>query len=121
MSMDFWTKPRLRIEKLFDGRLEAWGIFEPRGKDLCANDRCLADGENHVRVFQCGSEDLVITSYALYDPYRILKAISEAFDVEIWFERDLQTSDHVRVIKRPTRRHHQAGASARVKGADFMA
>ena len=44
----------------------------------------------------------VISSYGLYDPYDILKAISEAFEVDIWLELDLQAGHYKLVIKRPT-------------------
>ena len=114
MSVDFWTKPRLRIEELFDGRLEGWGIFEPRGNKRLSDVRCLADGGNYVRVFSC-SADLVIASYGFNDPYRILKSISEAFDVEIWLEVDLQLGQHKRVIKRPT--SNRAARSSGVRGS----
>jgi hypothetical protein len=115
MSVDFWTKPRLRIEELFDGRLEGWGIFGPSGRKRLSDVRCLADGENYVRVFSCSKGvDLVIASYGFNDPYGILKAISEAFDVEIWLEVDLQLGHHKRVIKRPT--SNRAARSSGVRG-----
>ena len=115
MSVDFWTKPRLRMEELFDGRLEDWGIFEPTGRNVSPDVRCLADGENYVRVFNCSKGvDLVLASYGLNYPYRILKAISEAFDVEIWLEVDLQLGHHKRVIKRPT--SNRGARSTRTRG-----
>ena len=104
MSVDFWTKPHLRMKEVFDGRLRKWGIFEPRLKGKVVHDmRYLADGTDYVVVYS-GNKGLVsiISSYALGNPYKILKAISEAFDVDIWLERDLQVGDHKRVIKTPT-------------------
>jgi hypothetical protein len=113
MSIDFWTKPRLRMEELFDGRLENWGIFEPtKDKKVLPDTRCLADGKNYVWVYSC--EDGMISgisSYGLYDPYDILKAISEAFEVDMWLELDLQAGHHKLVIKRPT--VQRAAASSR--------
>jgi hypothetical protein len=104
MSIDFWTKPRLRMKDLFNGRLKKWGIFEPtKGRKVLPDMRCLADGENCVWVYSCEDGMIsVISSYGLYNPYHILKAISEAFDVDIWFERDLQAGHHKLVIKKPT-------------------
>ena len=115
MSIDFWTKPRLRMKELFDGRLKKWGIFEPtKGRKGLPGKRCLADGENCVWVFSCKDGMIsVISSYGLYNPYRILKAISEAFDVDIWLELDLQAGQHKLVIKRPT--VQRAAASGRVE------
>jgi hypothetical protein len=67
------------MEELFDGRLEKWGIFEAtKDKKVVPDKRCLADGENYVWVFSC--EDGMISGisiYGLYDPYDILKAISD--------------------------------------------
>jgi hypothetical protein len=115
MSIDFWTKPRLQIEDLFDGRLEKWGIFEPTGGKFSPDVRCLADGKDYVRVFSRNKGlDLVITSYGFGEPYRILKAMSEAFDVDIWLELDLQPDHHKRVIKRPPR--NRGAGSTRVRG-----
>jgi hypothetical protein len=103
MSIDFWTKPRLRMEELFDGRLGKWGIFEPTSdKKVLPDERCLADGENCVWVYSEEGMISVISSYGLYDPYDILKAISEAFEVDIWLELDLQAGHQKLVIKKPT-------------------
>ncbi len=117
MSIEFWTKPHLRMKELFDGRLKKWEIFEPRVKGKSHPDvRHLADGQDDVVVYS-DNKGLVsiITSYGLGNPYKILKAISEAFDAEIWLERDLQAGDHKRVIKRPTCGRHQAGAENQVR------
>ena len=115
MSTDFWTKPRLRIEELFDGRLEKWGVFEPTGRNVFSDERCLADGEDYVLAFSCNKGLIsVITSDVFGNPYRILKAISEAFDVDIWLELDLQGGHHKRVITRSTSKRGEA--STRVRG-----
>ena len=109
MSVDFWTKPHLRMKEVFDGRLRKWGIFEPRLKGKVVHDmRYLADETDYVVVYS-GNKGLVsiISSYALGNPYKILKAISEPFEVDIWLERYLQAGDHKLVIKRPRSASHR--------------
>jgi hypothetical protein len=120
MSVDFWTKPHLRMKELFDGRLKKWGIFEPRMKGKFVRDmRYIADGQDYVVVYS-GNKGLVsiIASYALGNPYKILKAISEAFEVDIWLELDLQGGHHKRVIKRPTTTRRAGGIKPAGRSGD---
>ena len=66
------------MKEVFDGRLRKWRIFEPRLKGKVVHDmRYLADGTDYVVVYS-GNKGLVsiISSYALGNPYKIMKAIS---------------------------------------------
>jgi hypothetical protein len=91
------------MKEVFDGRLRKWRIFEPRLKGKVVQyEVYLADEIDYVGVYSNKGLVSIISSYALGNPYKILKAISEAFDVDIWLERDLRVGDHKRVIKTPT-------------------
>ena len=100
-------KPYMPMKKeVFDGQLREWGILEPQLKGKVLHDmRYLADGTDYVVVYS-GNKGLVsiISSYALGNPYKILKAISEAFNINIslepWVGRKLGIIQ--RIIKTPT-------------------
>jgi hypothetical protein len=48
MSTDFRPLTPIRMEDLFDGRLEDVGVHEHHSKEATSRDRCLTDGVNFL-------------------------------------------------------------------------
>ncbi|NRP15228.1 hypothetical protein [Marinobacterium sp. xm-a-152] len=88
MSADFRLEKSVLMEELFDGRLKTFGITEIAGNGgVIGVSRCLFDGRNYLWVF--GGEYVgTITRYNSNDPNKILNAISEQFDTNIFREDD---------------------------------
>src|SRR5262245_16479611 len=106
MSTDYRTQKSIRMTDLVDGRLERFGVHESipsftlplnfNLKDGCYNSctvdltelglRCLTDGDNYLCVANESGFVDTITRYGLNDPTRILQAIAEAFDTDIFSE-----------------------------------
>src|SRR5436309_15725248 len=87
MSTNYPLSKRVAIQELFDSRLESLGIVEYLVPDKTKEERrCLTDGRNFL--WASGSEeDLRLTRYMPNGaPRRILRAIAEAFDTEIFSE-----------------------------------
>jgi hypothetical protein len=89
MSVYFGSKKQLPESEVFDGRLEAFGVYEHKAADPA--DRWLTDGTNFVWVCvgtngTCGR----FNSYGLNDPTTILRAIAMAFDTPIYSEHQPQ-------------------------------
>jgi hypothetical protein len=89
MSTDFRPLTSIRMTDLFDGRLEKAGLREQRSEDTTSNSRCLTDGRNFLWA-HCNDEGLVttFTRYGMNAPQRILRAISDGFDVDIVSEHE---------------------------------
>ncbi len=91
MSTVFRTEKEITFEELFDGRLESFGVKEEVVEgDTAADMRCLIDGPNYVWVF--GDEKVgSITGYGpANNPNKILSAIAEAFETDIFNEHQPQ-------------------------------
>jgi len=76
---------------LFGGRLEDWGIREQADSKTDERNRCLTDGRNYVWVSI--AEDGLVASLSRYGanaPRKILHAIAETFDTEIFSEHEPQ-------------------------------
>ena len=87
MSTDYRLEQKVRFDDLFDGRLEEVGIYEHTREDTTsANRRCLTDGNNFLWIFG----DEFVTSLTRYMPNgapgKILSAIAEFFDTDIFSE-----------------------------------
>jgi hypothetical protein len=111
MSTDYRTQKTIRMTDLVDGQLEEFGVRESipnftlplnlNLKDSCCDSctvdltegssRCLTDGHNYVWVDgnESGFVDM-ITRYGLNNPTKILQAIAEAFDTDIFSEHEPQ-------------------------------
>lgn len=92
VSIDYVTEQKIRYDEIFDGRLEQFGILEdldsPHITDIA---RCLTDGRNYVWAYSNDRGLLSgLTRYAGNAPQKILKAISEAFDTDIFSEHEPQ-------------------------------
>jgi len=88
MSTDYCLSERVAASTLFDGRLENFGIHEHVNPDETnKNRRCLTDGRNYLWVY-IDDAGLVssISRYGGNVPAKILNAITEAFDTDIFTE-----------------------------------
>jgi hypothetical protein len=86
MSTDFITKEKIRMQELFDGRLTPFGVVE---KLVTSNDsertRVLTDGHRFVWVYaDDGGEVSGFSRYGWNAPRRILEAVAEVFNTEIY-------------------------------------
>jgi hypothetical protein len=79
--------------ELFDGRLEAVGVWEHYPAwELAPNQKILTDGSNYLHVYS--KEKGLVSSFSRYmpngNPGQILTAISDEFDVDIVSEYEPQ-------------------------------
>jgi hypothetical protein len=93
MSTDHRTLKKVSAQKLFDGRLEEYGVREHINPDTTTNNwRCLTDGNNYVWVSI--RDDGFVGTITRFRPGgapgKILKAIAEAFDTDIVSEYEPQ-------------------------------
>jgi hypothetical protein len=90
MSTDYKTQKRICMTDLVDGRLEGFGVRESI-EPIQSSSRCLTDGHNYVWVDgnESGFVDM-ITCYGFNNPTKILQAIAEAFDTDIFSEQEPQ-------------------------------
>ena len=79
MISKFTFKAEISIPRLFDGRLEKYGLFEIAGaKDGSQFYRCLSDGKRRVYVY--GDEILrELQCYSESSPEKIITAIEAEF------------------------------------------
>jgi hypothetical protein len=92
MSTDFRPLTPIRMEDLFDGRLEDVGVYEHHSKDATSHNRCLTDGVNFLWVHS--NEEGLVSTFTRWapngEPQRILCAIADQFDVDIVSEYEPQ-------------------------------
>ena len=88
MSTDYILSGKVNARDLFDGRLEAFGIREHMTSQT---RRCLTDGHNYLWVYM--TEDGSVGRLSRYgpdEPGKILDAISELFETDIFSEYEPQ-------------------------------
>ena len=92
MSTDYRTRKTIAFVNLFDGRLEEFGVREHIKADETSNSRrCLTDGRNYLWTYEGDEGSLgLITRWGGNAPDRIMRAISERFDTEIFSEYEHQ-------------------------------
>ena len=97
MSTYYRTEVPIKMDDLFDGRLEAYGVTEVVGRDTTRDRRCLIDGRNCLWAYvEVDRESGVrylgdLQSTGLGNaPGRILGAIRKAFDTRIYSEDEPQ-------------------------------
>jgi hypothetical protein len=76
---------------LFDGRLENFGVREAESGDATETSRCLTDGRNFVWVYI--DDDGSVSTLKRYGgnaPGKILDAVADAFDTDIFSEHEPQ-------------------------------
>jgi hypothetical protein len=91
MSTDYMTEEKVRFIDVFDGRLERFGVRE----HICPGKtsdtyRCLTDGRNFVWLCEYQGTLGCITRYGANVPQKILVAIAEAFETDIFSEHQPQ-------------------------------
>lgn len=91
MSTDFRTEKEITFEELFDGRLESFGVKEEVVEGRTAADmRCLIDGPNYVWVYGDEVVNRIRRFGNANNPNKILSAIGEAFETDIFSEHQPQ-------------------------------
>jgi hypothetical protein len=90
MSTEFITKERVKYSDLFDGRLEKLNIREYISpQDTSEYSRALTDGQNYLWTH--GHPEGVLFRMCRYGDnkvQKILQAIADTFEVEIYSEHD---------------------------------
>jgi len=89
MSTDFVTEEKIQMTDLFDGRLEIREHVNPgTTSEVC---RCLTDGRNYLWAYS--QRDGMLSSMSRYGQNtvgKILRAVAETFDTEIYSEHEPQ-------------------------------
>jgi hypothetical protein len=78
MSTDFRPLTPIRMEDLFDGRLEDVGVYEHHSKDATSHNRCLTDGVNFLWVHS--NEEGLVSTFTRWAPPPLMIASGAAFD-----------------------------------------
>jgi hypothetical protein len=90
MFTDYRLNKTLWIEEIFDGRLEHYGVHETFVEDAKPDFRCLTDGNNVLWIEEDEEIDFMFGFGLLSAMEKILTAIEEAFDAEIFSEHQTQ-------------------------------
>jgi hypothetical protein len=91
MSTDYATRAKVLFADLFDGRLDRFGVREHVSEDTSSKRRCLIDGRNCVWAYASDDGTLgCITRYGGNAPGKILRAIAEIFETDIFSEYEPQ-------------------------------
>ncbi len=93
MSTVYITKETISFADLFDGRLEPYGIREGKPEGSTEDRRVLTDGRNYLWVHAAPDGTLgILKSYcdSANRPEKILDAVAEAFDSNIFSEYEPQ-------------------------------
>jgi hypothetical protein len=92
MSTHYGPFEKIIASRLFDARLEKFGVHEHVEPDQTTkNARCLTDGRNYVWVYI--DDAGLVDSFARYGgnaPGKILDAVAETFDTDIFSEYESQ-------------------------------
>jgi hypothetical protein len=93
MSTDFIFSEKINACDLFDGRLEKFGVREDISVDKTSEKaRCITDGRNYLWVWI--NDAGVVSGFTRYGlanmPGKILKAIAEVFETDIFSEHEPQ-------------------------------
>jgi hypothetical protein len=91
MSLDLKLSKKVSARDLFDGRLEKYGVREHVHRHTTEGYRCLIDGRNALWV-EMDDDGFVgwLTVYGMNEPSKILVAIAEEFETEIFSENEPQ-------------------------------
>jgi hypothetical protein len=89
MSTAYRLEEKVSAHDLLCGRLATFGVREHVASDTSERRRCLTDGNNYLWV--CLTEDGFVSTLTRYRgnaPGKILAAISEAFETDIFNEHE---------------------------------
>ena len=126
MSTDFNFSRELTAHDLFGERLNRFGIREHVTSDTDERKRCLTDGRNYLWVYL--TEDGLVgclSRYGANAPRKILSAIAETFDTEIFseyepdywgYDTQEEWDDAMKKIADPHREEFYVDICAYVKG-----
>jgi hypothetical protein len=92
MSTHYAPFNKIRARDLFDGRLEKFSVREQLTADTTETRKCLTDGRNCLWVYI--NDDGFVGSFTRYAPNgapgKILNAIAQTFDTDIFSEYEPQ-------------------------------
>jgi hypothetical protein len=91
MSTDYRLGKKVCTRDLFGGQLENFGVREKVTSDTSELKRCLTDGRNYLWVYI--ADDGFVSCLSRYGgnaPGKIINAIAEAFETEIFSEYEPQ-------------------------------
>ena len=91
MSISFHLSDKVSVRDLFGGRLEKFGVREHVNPETSEKHRILTDGNNYVHVYMADDGFVQsLTRYAGNEARKILEAIIETFDTQIFSEHEPQ-------------------------------
>jgi hypothetical protein len=91
MSTDFILSKQVSARDLLDGRLATFGIREHASSDTSQRSRCLTDGRNFLWVYLTDDGFVgCLSRYGANAPGRILGAISDVFETDVFSEYEPQ-------------------------------
>ncbi|WP_316189202.1 hypothetical protein [Bradyrhizobium sp. SZCCHNS1054] len=87
MSTDFTLSKKVTARDLFGGQLEKFGVREHVRSDTSERSRSLTDGRSYLTVYVADDGFVgCLTRYGANAPGKILNAIAEVFETEIFSE-----------------------------------
>ena len=91
MSTDFGLSKKVSAGDLFGGRLEKFGVREHVNSETSEDHRILTDGNNYLHVYMADDGFVQsLTRYAGNEARKVLEAIIETFDTQIFSEHEPQ-------------------------------
>jgi hypothetical protein len=91
MSTDYMLAKKVSARELFGGQLEKLGIRERIAPEASERERCLTDGRNYLWVYTDDDGSVsCLSRYGADAPGKILNAIAEVFETEIFSEFEPQ-------------------------------
>jgi hypothetical protein len=91
MSTDYAPFNKIHARDLFDGRLEKFGVREQATAEATETSKCLTDGRNYLWAYVDDAGFVsCVTRYAGNAPSKILDAIAQTFDTDIFSEYEPQ-------------------------------
>ena len=92
MSTDYVPFNKICARDLFDGRLEKFGVREQPTPETTEKSKCLTDGPNYLWVYinDAGFVGRFTRYFPNGAPGKILNAIAQAFDTDIFSEYEPQ-------------------------------
>jgi hypothetical protein len=90
MSTDFILSKKVSARDLFGGKLDKFGLREHISSDTTERMRCLEDGRNCLWVYIDDGFVSYLTRFYGNAPGKILNAIAEAFETDIFSEYEPQ-------------------------------
>jgi hypothetical protein len=91
MSIDYRLDKNVSASELFGAKLGKFGVREHIASDTSERSRCLTDGRNYLWVYLTESGTVgAVTCFGASVPGKILNAVAEAFETDIYSEYEPQ-------------------------------